>query len=295
MLTAGYNGRALLPLRADVLVFAPHPDDETLGTAGVIMRSLAAGLRVHVVIVTNGDAYEELLSLVLRKRPEELAPEDYLRSARIRQQEAFAAAAAIGLPPSCITFLAYPDAGLLPIYKAADAGPFTSRFTGQRATYAALVPDYHRSRFGRPAAYTKACVLKDVTDLICTLQPRHIYMTNEADRHPDHQAVGLFVREAAERAGFAGGLHTYLIHSGPVDDEQWPWPRGVTPTLPFEAHLYDGKRIPEGLPWPPQERMPLNDREIGRKLQAILAYRSQFPVDEELLLSFSKNEEIFWR
>jgi LmbE family N-acetylglucosaminyl deacetylase len=39
-----------------VLVVAAHPDDEALGAAGVIARALAAGRRVFVAVVTNGDA-----------------------------------------------------------------------------------------------------------------------------------------------------------------------------------------------------------------------------------------------
>jgi LmbE family N-acetylglucosaminyl deacetylase len=36
------------------LVLAPHPDDETLGGGATIMRKLAAGVPVHVVIVADG-------------------------------------------------------------------------------------------------------------------------------------------------------------------------------------------------------------------------------------------------
>ena len=38
-----------------VLVVAAHPDDEVLGTAGVIARARAAGRRVYVAVVTNGE------------------------------------------------------------------------------------------------------------------------------------------------------------------------------------------------------------------------------------------------
>lgn len=64
----------------DLLVFAPHPDDETLGTAGEIMRSVAAGKRVHVVIFTNGDGYPRAASQMLKKNIDELRPEDYSKT-----------------------------------------------------------------------------------------------------------------------------------------------------------------------------------------------------------------------
>ena len=38
-----------------VLMLAPHPDDESLGTGGLIQRATRAGGEVHVVFVTDGD------------------------------------------------------------------------------------------------------------------------------------------------------------------------------------------------------------------------------------------------
>ena len=37
-----------------VLVVAPHPDDEALGCGGTIMRHIASGDSVAVLIVTDG-------------------------------------------------------------------------------------------------------------------------------------------------------------------------------------------------------------------------------------------------
>jgi LmbE family N-acetylglucosaminyl deacetylase len=39
----------------DVLVVAPHPDDESLGCGGSIIKHLRAGSRVKVIFLTNGD------------------------------------------------------------------------------------------------------------------------------------------------------------------------------------------------------------------------------------------------
>src|SRR5438270_6970368 len=57
-------GRPLLLSRAEdvtsqtaarsCLVLAPHPDDETIGCGATIMRKLAAGTPVRVVIATDG-------------------------------------------------------------------------------------------------------------------------------------------------------------------------------------------------------------------------------------------------
>ena len=41
-----------------VLILAPHPDDETLCTGGIIQQALALGLPIHVVFLTYGDNNE---------------------------------------------------------------------------------------------------------------------------------------------------------------------------------------------------------------------------------------------
>jgi N-acetylglucosamine malate deacetylase 1 len=38
-----------------VLIFSPHPDDETIGVGGYIAQSIANGAEVEIVLVTNGD------------------------------------------------------------------------------------------------------------------------------------------------------------------------------------------------------------------------------------------------
>ena len=42
-----------------LMVFSPHPDDESLGAGGLIQRVLAAGGKVRVVFMTNGDGFPE--------------------------------------------------------------------------------------------------------------------------------------------------------------------------------------------------------------------------------------------
>lgn len=42
-----------------LLVFTPHPDDETLGAGGLIQRVQRLGGQVQVVLMTNGDGYAD--------------------------------------------------------------------------------------------------------------------------------------------------------------------------------------------------------------------------------------------
>src|SRR5574340_1404799 len=56
---AGLEGDMTAPGRGDrILVVAPHPDDESLGCAGLIKQAVENGADVHVVVMTNGDANE---------------------------------------------------------------------------------------------------------------------------------------------------------------------------------------------------------------------------------------------
>ncbi|WP_240051127.1 PIG-L deacetylase family protein, partial [Bacteroides salyersiae] len=42
--------------KESLLIIAPHPDDEVIGCAGLIQRSLNKGNNVYVIILTGGEA-----------------------------------------------------------------------------------------------------------------------------------------------------------------------------------------------------------------------------------------------
>jgi LmbE family N-acetylglucosaminyl deacetylase len=82
------------------LVLAPHPDDETLGCGATIMRKLAAGTPVQVVVAADGRyAY-----------PSSTLSVDAL--VEIREEEARRACAILELPCENIAFLRFEDCRL---------------------------------------------------------------------------------------------------------------------------------------------------------------------------------------
>jgi LmbE family N-acetylglucosaminyl deacetylase len=103
-------GRTLLLSRAEdmtsqtairsCLVLAPHPDDETLGCGATIMRKLAAGTSVQIVIATDGRYWP----------PSAKLSADAL--AEMREGEAHRASAILGLPRENIAFLRFEDGRL---------------------------------------------------------------------------------------------------------------------------------------------------------------------------------------
>ena len=79
------------------LVLAPHPDDETLGCGATIMRKLAAGTAVQVVIAADGRYAYPSSKLSVERLIE------------IREEEAREACAILGLRHENITFLRFED------------------------------------------------------------------------------------------------------------------------------------------------------------------------------------------
>jgi LmbE family N-acetylglucosaminyl deacetylase len=285
------KGREVSTAQAPIVVFAPHPDDETLGCAGVIMKARRAGRRVRVVVCTNGDGFVQAAAKLSGKEAAALGPEDFLAVARVRQQGAIDATRVLGLAPEDLVFLGYPDGGLGKMH--ADEGqPFTQPSTGKSCTYGLAELDYHSQVHGEPAPYTGFAVFSDVLELISSTKPDEIYVTDSADGHADHREWCRLVRGAAAAALFEGKLFTYLIHSA---DGGWPTPRGADPDAPFKSKIVGGKRCPAGLKWPPPDRRPMSREESELKLRAIRCYDLEMQLAGGYIESFVKSEEVFWK
>ena len=83
----------VMPRRA--IVFAPHPDDESIATGGLLMRLAAAGAAIRVAFLTDGDNDE--------------------RNAAVRRFEARTALSILGVSPDSAFFLGFPDQRLTQI------------------------------------------------------------------------------------------------------------------------------------------------------------------------------------
>ena len=286
------------PPNADVVVFAPHPDDETLGCAGILAQAAAQGKTAKVVLITSGDGFPAFASVLTKKPLDQLGRDDFMALARYRQNQARQAITALGLKPEDLILLGYPDSALERLDKFQGTIPFRQEFTQQSVTYALIQKDYHSAVHGSPAPYTLKAAVADLVEILRTLHPKQIYVTDAADLHPDHSTSFRFVQEAAKEVGFQGEFYTYLNHGG----EEWPWPSGITPDKPFAAHAVKGRTIPIGIAWPPTKRVPLTRQQADLKLRAIRAHSTHLVgatdptmVEERSYLeSFVKSEEVFW-
>jgi LmbE family N-acetylglucosaminyl deacetylase len=82
------------------LVLAPHPDDETLGCGATILRKVAAGAAVTVVVVTDGRHSH---------RSDKLSPEEL---AALRRTEMAEAGRRLGLPVGALRWAGFEDGTL---------------------------------------------------------------------------------------------------------------------------------------------------------------------------------------
>jgi LmbE family N-acetylglucosaminyl deacetylase len=278
---------------ASIVVFAPHPDDEVIGCAGIMMQALARGARVKVVVITSGDGFDAAAAGVTHKPVDHLGPDDFFALSRLRQAESRSALEILGGKADDLIVLGYPDGDLGNLYDSNDEKVIRQQLTKMNETYALIQKDYHTSVHGKPAPYKRSSVLGDLVELLTTLQPTEIYVTDETDGHIDHRAAFWFVRDAAKRVGHNRAFYTYLVLGLPA----WPFPPGVTPNRPFESRKVDSEVAPRGLPWPPPRRVPLTPEQAQRKLKSIQAHNIPvvgMPEHQSEMESFVKSEEVFW-
>ncbi len=257
----------------DVLVIAPHPDDETLGAGGTIIQALKAKKSVGIVVLTNGDGYPLAAAKISDTTTE------YKKLAVTRQNYLVNALSLIDFPQSNLYFLAYPDGGLLDIFKANSRQPYVSLQTGNKHSYAALHTDYHSKKHGKPAPYTRTAIVDDLTQIIKQKQPRSIYVTSVNDSHPDHQAAFLLTQQAAINAEYQGLLNTYLIHAKEKDNSaEHPY---IFETKSASAELAAAIKT------------QLLPSEVLQKKAMLETFEVEMQTAEDFMLSFVKEEEAF--
>ncbi len=257
-------GRCAEPQRLDVLIVAPHSDDEAIGCTGVMLRAIEHEQHVGVVVVTAGDGFPKAAAALAKKEPGQLMAEDFVQLAALRQRHSLHAMQRLGLDADDLMFLGYPDGGLAAMYAAQDDKPYRQPFTGKSETYGPVAADYHRRVHERPAPYVRAAVLGDLTEIIKSRRPKDIYVTGPTDSHADHSATFYFTRDAARAAGHRGPLWTFVVHG----------------------------REPQQ---PPDRRLTLTDAELKTKRAVLEGYQvGVSPIHDRLAATYTKPEERFW-
>lgn len=95
-----------LALNKRIIVFAPHPDDETLGCGGTIIKRVTEGYEAIVVVMTDGrHALSAAFGIQNSPSPEEMK--------QIREAETVAAMRILGVTKKNIIFLDFEDGKLI--------------------------------------------------------------------------------------------------------------------------------------------------------------------------------------
>jgi LmbE family N-acetylglucosaminyl deacetylase len=198
---AGCDNAALTGYPA-LLVIAPHPDDETLGFAGLIDAYSRAGKPVSVVVVTDGDAYCEACRfwksssvagpMCTAEELSNFATQEVDSLAEIRRSESVTAAGILGLSPP--RFLGYPDTGLAAAWRNLNEGKMSEPL--RRSDFSSCTScETCGYGEGPRTTLTADTLVASLRELIAA-EPDGalIATTHRLDGHPDHAALGNFVR-----------------------------------------------------------------------------------------------------
>jgi LmbE family N-acetylglucosaminyl deacetylase len=260
-----------------VLILAPHPDDESIGTAGVIQQALKAGAKINVVCLTNGD-FQTFTFTYSNKAPIKFI--QFLQLGITRSKESMNAVSILGLKESDIKFLGYPDSGTLSILTDywGNVKPYVNTITK-----AFKVP--YPECYSTGAEYVGENILKDLEDIIKEFQPTKIFLSSPFDLNKDHRALYVFLKVALwdlEGIINSPGVFTYLVHS-----KNWPEPKGYYP----EKFLNPPEQIAKNnILW---SSLYLNDDEIKKKYKSLLCYKSQMRFGLKYLTCFDRKNELF--
>lgn len=162
-----------------VMVIAPHPDDETLATGGLLQQAVAAGAAVRVIFATSGDNNPWPQRIIERRWG--IGDADRVRWGARRRSEALAALSCLGIPASSTVFLSYTDQGITEILLTRGEGPILRLATE--------ITNWHPTLLVAPSAL---------------------------DIHPDHSALAVLLRFSLSRLGHKHPPFreiSYLIHT----------------------------------------------------------------------------------
>ena len=271
-----------LSVEADtrLLIFAPHPDDEVLAAGGLIQHVREAGGTVHVVYLTDGESYTA--SVKVEQHVRRPSASNYRAYGLQRAQEARTALRTLGVGAWSLTFLGFPNGGLnrlLTTYWSERRAAYRSPYTRQRrpTRYESFVPD---------TEFRGEDLTQELAEIIGDFKPSIVLVPRPEDQHADHCAAWFFVADALGdvirvRPKFHTDLINYIVHYnawGFEDDDPV-----LQPPEDLDAGV-SGWLI-----------VPLTDREVNTKREAIHKFKSQMDVMDWFLDGFARRTEVFSR
>jgi LmbE family N-acetylglucosaminyl deacetylase len=162
-----------------LLLFAPHPDDESVAMGGMIALARSRGVPLRVVYLTDGD--NNPWAQRATERRIFIGSKDRERFGRLRRKEAIAALTQLGPDASSAVFLGFPDQGLTRLLMTGDASLSAA-----------------------------------VAEQVAQFGPTVVVTPSLLDRHPDHNALAAVAALALPQIGeeTRGLRHLrFLVHN----------------------------------------------------------------------------------
>ena len=253
----------------NIVLFAPHQDDEIISSFYFLNKY--ADNNINIVFATNGDY-----------RGDETAKQRYAESEH--------ALNLCGLGTKNIHYMGYADTGMRFshsfLYKLYFSLPDTliSSPYSKKTYHPASRQTIHKFFCDNEAIYCRKHFSEDIKLIIKAFKPSLIIMPSLFDRHGDHMALSLFLREALLTVHHYIDTLSYLIHTD--NDSIWP-----------ERYSLEWSRpdiLTESV-WNRKISVAGDDNLICGKKFALSHFHSQFESKEsyDFLFSYVKRSEFF--
>lgn len=254
-----------------VLIFSPHPDDETLCCAGMIQQAQGAGAAVYIVWATAGDGFE--FAAAVSQRTLRPSHQDMRALGLLRTREARRAAAVLGVPASHTFMLGYPDSGLFSLFTTHFEEPYTAPRTGAASVYVtgARTPN---------APFSGRALEADLNKVLDIVRPDLVLAPAPQDFHPDHRTLSYIALRLLAARHQETRLRFWVVHGG----LEWPLPKGLHPTLALTL-----PPLAAQLPW---TRVTLTPGQEALKARATGEYQSQTRIMSRFMDSFVRTNEL---
>jgi len=267
-----------------LLVIAPHPDDDVLAAGGLMRRVVSRGGSVRVVWLSSGDGFPEGVETVEGVKPPlaHLTPLDYQQYGVLREQEARAALASLGVGAQSLTFLGFPDEGLCEL----ASKYLSAKIQAYQSPYTSRISPPLTEQVIRGVHYRGIDVRRELERVVESFNPTLLVVPHPEDEHPDHCSTHIFVKEALDALARKGRVAPRVLHYV-VHYRRWP----------VAAEDASTNVLQPPVNFPPAEgrwaSLALTPDETGAKRAALLLYRSQMMVIGRFLLAFARSNELF--
>lgn len=279
------HGQLSVPPGTRLMIFVPHPDDESIAASGLIQRVLEGEGKVRVVFVTNGDGYT--YAVRLRVKNARVSAKDFIEYGKKRQEEAVQAICELGLQPEDAVFLGFPDDGIDDLWESywSNLQPFISPHT--------LFDRPHRKGLKRWVKYSGVSLRDEIERVIKEFSPDWVVLPDPRDYHPDHATAGVFVLDALETLysnedTLPAKVLTYLVHY-----KDYPiagtWSKEISSTGVGGCCKVSGKTLAD-TNW---LTLPLSPEEVEGKRRALLSHASQLQMLQWFFRNFLLPSEMY--